>query len=52
MGRDWEQRHVPAGDVGADGLAEGFEGLWVGTEFGTADDDQVWSGQHSGVIGT
>lgn len=41
MGGDWQQWHVQAGDVGADGLAEGYEGLWVGIESGAADHDQV-----------
>ncbi len=41
MGGDWQQWHVQAGDVGADGPAEGYEGLWVGIEFGAANDDQV-----------
>ena len=51
MGRDWQQRHVPARDAGADGLAAGHEDLWLGLESGAADDDQVWGEEYPGAIG-
>lgn len=41
MGGDWKQWDVQAGNVGADGFTEGYEGVWVGIESGETDDDQV-----------
>ena len=51
MGGDWQQRHVQAGDVRAHGPAAGYEDLWLGSESGETDDDQVRCEEHPRAAG-
>ena len=52
MGGDRQQRYVQTGDVRAYGSAAEYEDLWLGSESGETDDDQVWREEYPGAAGT